>query len=239
MGALIGKIENGFNGLTKTGVVAPTGSTNYFSDPVAAAKEMGIESARTAQPGTSDVQGLIGDPQISPIPMANAGDVIPGPDQVTARFNPPPESAQPQSFRPTFAAAQDHPEEMTTKGKVLSLLLTGAEGAARGAAAAVPTNPHISPGLGPSAMAGFETPFAMKQQSNELTKEQQDLLDRRQESELRQEQINNAPLRLAGTQGKFGTHASRDGLFERSCAKPEGSKGTSSAERSGTRIDRR
>jgi hypothetical protein len=116
--------------------------------------------------------------------MANAGDVVNGPDQQTSKFVAPPESAQPQITRPTWQQAQasDNPAELTKGGKLASLLQVGLEGAARGAAAGVPTNPHISPGLGPSLEAGVETPFAMKQQANALL--QQNLEQQKEKAQI-------------------------------------------------------
>jgi hypothetical protein len=62
--------------------------------------------------------------------------------------------------------------ELTNKGRVLSLLLTGGLGAAAGMAAGVPSNPHISPGLGPSFEAGAQMPFQMKAQADQLAQQE-------------------------------------------------------------------
>src|ERR1039458_6743772 len=96
-------------------------------------RDLALASAATAQPGTSSVDGTIGQPQISQIPMANAGDVVPGSDQTTNKLIAPPETAPPQITRPTWQQAQTsgNPAELTKGGKLLSLLQSGLEGADR------------------------------------------------------------------------------------------------------------
>jgi hypothetical protein len=67
------------------------------------------------------------------------------------------------------------------------------EGAARGAAAGIPVNGgHTGVGIGPSLLAGVETPFAMKEQSNQLV--QQNL-----ENQRAQAQIQMIPLQRMQT----------------------------------------
>ncbi len=92
---------------------------------------------------------------------------------------------QPKVVTPTWTqanAAKDPGAELTTKGKVLDLLLTAGMGAANGMAAGVPTNPHISPGVGPALAAGFQTPFVMQQQKNTLT--QADLEQQKEKAQI-------------------------------------------------------
>jgi hypothetical protein len=166
--------------LTNPGILSPNGSMQY-STPAGIGPALAEASAATAQPGTSDVTGNIGQPQISP----TSGDVVNGPDQQTSKFIDPVASPQPRVQTPTWAQAQasDNPQELTTKGKALSLLLSGVEGAARGLAAGVPINGgHTSVGLGPSLLAGVETPFAMKEQSNQLL--QQNLEQQKEKAQI-------------------------------------------------------
>jgi hypothetical protein len=62
--------------------------------------------------------------------------------------------------------------QLTTKGKLLSLLLVGSEGASRAAAASLPINGgHTGVGLGPALESGFATVPALKQQQNILAQQ--------------------------------------------------------------------
>lgn len=151
-----------FSNLTNSGVQQPNGQTSFQNNPAATGQALALASAATAQPGTSNVNGTINDD---------------GSDNTTVTQNAPPVTAQPRVVTPSFGQANDggtnpFSNELTSKGKVLSLLLTAGMGAARGAAAAVPTNPHISPGLGPSIEAGFSTIPALKEQQNTLAQQQ-------------------------------------------------------------------
>ena len=175
MGSIFGKLSSG---LTKTGVQGPDGSQKFYDNPAAAGLALASAARQSVAPSTSYVDGTIGAPVIAPgssFDEVNGtfdpGSVSRGTDVTKTGTINPPVVPQATMTHPTFADAQDHPEELTTKGKVLSLLLTAGMGAARGAAAAVPTNPHISPGLGPSLEAGFQTPFVMAQQRNDLANE--------------------------------------------------------------------
>src|ERR1017187_6192722 len=157
MGSIIGK-----TGLTKTGVTDPSG-TAFYNSPAEAGIQMAREAAKT-QPSTSDVQGTIGEDQPATAPMANAGDVVPGPDNLTVRSVQPVAGPQPRMITPTFADANTNggftSPQLTTKGKVLSMLLTAGEGAAAGAAASLPINGgRTRVGLGPQALAGVPLPF--------------------------------------------------------------------------------
>jgi hypothetical protein len=151
-----------FSNLTRTGVETPDGQTTYQDSPAATGIALAQSLAKTAQPGTSDVEGTI-NPD--------------GTDNTTVTDLAPPTTPQPKMVQPSFAEATSGgtnftSPELTSKGKVLSGLLIAMHGAARGMAASVPTNPHISPGLGPALAAGFETPFAMKEQQDALTQQQ-------------------------------------------------------------------
>jgi len=164
-----------FSNLTHTGVQQPNGQTSFQNNPAATGQALALASAATAQPNTSNVDGTLN-------PDTYTQEVAGGPltkqssDNTTVTQNAPPVTAQPRVVTPSFGQANDggtnpFSSALTTKGKVLSGLLVAMQGAARGAAASVPTNPHISPGIGPALAAGVETPFAMKQQQNELEKE--------------------------------------------------------------------
>ena len=91
----------------------------------------------------------------------------------------------PTVTQPTFADANaaggPFNPALTTKGKLLASALTLGMGAAAGAAASVPVNPRISPGLGPAAMAGFNVPNMLAQQRNQLA---QEALDQEKEKAL-------------------------------------------------------
>jgi hypothetical protein len=171
MGAVFSKLSSN---LTNPGILSPNGSMQY-STPAGIGPALAAASAATVQPNTSTVDGTLGPD---------------GTSTVTENNNAPAQVSQPpRVLTPTWQQAQasDNPAELTTKGKALSLLLSGVEGAARGMAAGVPTNPHISPGLGGALAAGVETPFAMKEQSNQLI--QQNL-----EQQRAQAQIQAIPL---------------------------------------------
>jgi hypothetical protein len=180
-----------FSNLTHTGVQQPNGQTSFQNNPAATGQALALASAATAQPNTSNVDGTLN-------PDTYTQEVAGGPltkqssDNTTVTQNAPPVTAQPRVVTPSFGQANDggtnpFSSALTTKGKVLSGLLVAMQGAARGAAASVPTNPHISPGIGPALAAGVETPFAMKQQQNELEKEGA-------QNKLIASQISMAPL---------------------------------------------
>jgi hypothetical protein len=155
-----------FSNLTKSGIQQPNGQTTFQDSPAATAQALAAASAATAQPGTSSIVGAGGGaPQI---PLDGQ------PDTNRVIDSAPPVAPQPKVVQPTFAQATSGGTDpfsstLTSKGKVLSGLLVAMQGAARGAAASVPTNPHISPGLGPAMEAGFETIPALKSQQNTLT----------------------------------------------------------------------
>src|ERR1039458_4158925 len=127
-GAVFSKLSSN---LTNPGILSPNGSMQY-STPAGIGPALAAASAATVQPNTSTVDGTLGPD---------------GTSTVTANNNAPaPVSQPPRIIAPTWQQAQnsDNPAELTTKGKALSLLLSGMEGAARGAAAGAVTNPHIS-----------------------------------------------------------------------------------------------
>jgi hypothetical protein len=162
-----------FSNLTKTGVVSPSGSTTFQNSAPATAQALAAASAATAQPGTSDLSNLrIGGSG----PIGGSGDDGSTTGSVTD-FSPAP-TPQPRMITPTFAQASSggtNPlsNQLTSKGKLLSLILGGAEGAARGAQASLPINGgHTGVGLGPALSAGFETPLVMKSQQNTLAMQQ-------------------------------------------------------------------
>jgi hypothetical protein len=148
--------------LTKAGVASPSGPTNYYDNNAQATQALAAASAKTAQPGTSSVDGTVGPDGTSNTTLMNNDAVA---------------SAQPKIVHPSVADASaggSNPfgSEMTTKGKILSGLLLAAQGAARGAAASMPINGgRTGVGLGPALSAGFETPIALKEQQNELEKQ--------------------------------------------------------------------
>jgi hypothetical protein len=166
-----------FSNLTNSGVMQPNGQTSFQNNPAATGQALALASAATAQPNTSYVDGTLN-------PDTYTQDDAGGPltkqssDNATAINNAnAPEAPQPKVVTPSFSAASGggttpFSNELTSKGKVLSLLLTAGMGAARGAAASVPTNPHISPGLGPALEAGFQTIPMLKAQQNTLAQQQ-------------------------------------------------------------------
>jgi hypothetical protein len=136
----------------------------------------------------------------------NIDTVTPGQDKTTVGNSDAPIGAQPKLVHPTWAqanASKDPSSELTNKGTVLSLLLDAAQGAANGWAAGVPTNPHISPGLGPSLAAGFNTPFMEKQKQNALTQEGL-------EQEKEKAQIASLPLQAASQRALITSEIGRN-----------------------------
>ena len=158
-----------FSNLTKSGVQQPDGQTTFQDSPAATAQALAAASAATAQPGTSSIVGADGGaPQIPLDGQPDTNRVIDNPPLVA----PQPKVVQPTWTQATSGGTDPFSSSLTSKGKVLSGLLVAMQGAARGAAASVPTNPHISPGLGPAMEAGFETIPALKSQQNTLTLQQ-------------------------------------------------------------------
>lgn len=169
MGATFAKLVGG--PLTNPGVMPPpgpngtNGTPTFYPSQPAAAQALATASRATASGDTtsSTVNGIL-----NPDGSENESVV-----ESPTTSNPQPKMVTPNFFD-AQASAPGSPllnHELSSKGKALSLLLMSMEGAARGEAAAVPTNPHISPGIGPSAVAGFETPFVDQQRANELTEE--------------------------------------------------------------------
>jgi hypothetical protein len=192
-----------FSKLTRPAVTQPDGQTQYFDNSALATQALAAGSAKTTQPGTSDLSNLrIGGSG----PIGGPGDDGSTTGSVTD-FSPV-AAPQPKMGQPTFAQASGGgttplSNELTSKGKVLSLLLTAGQGAARGAAASVPTNPHISPGLGPSIEAGFETIPALKQQQNTLAMQQL-------EQQKEKAQIASLPLQAAMQRQLMGSEIDRN-----------------------------
>lgn len=157
--------------LVKSGVAAPNGSTQFYDNPAQAGQALAASSAKTAQPGTSNLANLrIGDD---------------GSTVGTPTVNAPPVSAQPTMVHPSFAQANSDgflSPELTTKGKILSLVLSGSTGALVGDAAARQGSPRTGyPGASAGAVAGLQLPFQMKAQQNELANEQLNQQARRQQ----------------------------------------------------------
>jgi hypothetical protein len=155
-------------------------------------------SRATAQPGISSVDGTIGSD---------------GTENTTVTNLPPVDNPQPKLVQPSWSDAQasspGNPlgnKELSTKGKALSLLLQAGLGAAAGAAAAVPDNPHISKGLGPSAVAGARVPFEEAEQANTLT--QQQLEQQRTKAQIAAA-VPMAQAELAKTQAMTGWYNQR------------------------------
>jgi hypothetical protein len=134
-----------FANLTKSGVVQPSGSTTYYDSP----QDATIAASKQ-------------------LPSAAA---MLGPDVMNPNMAPP--ANVPTVSTPTFAEAQDKPGALTTKGRALSLILSGIEGAAVGDAAARQGSPRTGyPGASAGAVAGLRLPFEQAQQRNELAAEQ-------------------------------------------------------------------
>jgi hypothetical protein len=152
-----------FANLTKSGVQQPNGQTTFQENPAATSQALAAASAATSAPGTSSVNGTL-----NPDGSDNISSVVNG----DAPIAPQPKVVHPSTGAATSGGTDPFSSELTTKGKALSSLLLAAQGAARGEAAGVPTNPHISPGVGPSLAAGFETVPALKEQQNQLAMQQ-------------------------------------------------------------------
>ena len=188
----MGSIFSSLKGpLTKTGVTTPGGGTDFYSNPAQATQALAAASDRTAAPVDSTVDGTIGPATISPVPMANAGDVVPGQENLTFGTSAPPVAPQPTLVKPSFASAQDDPRLLTTKGTILSLILNSMAGAANGWAAVSNGSPRTGyPGPGVAAGVGFSTPF-------ELARQRQALTAAALENQARQAQVNAAPAAAA------------------------------------------
>lgn len=145
MGSIIGRLSSG---LTKTGVTDGK-TTQYYDNDAQAAQAIAAEARKSVQPST----------------VSMSANDINDPGAVSMVDNTTP---SPVMTHPSFSdAMNDHPDQLSKKGAVLSLLINGGVGAMRGAAASVPQNPHISPGLGPALLAGWTTPEFLKEQRDE------------------------------------------------------------------------
>jgi hypothetical protein len=94
--------------------------------------------------------------------------------------------------QPSFADAGANwtSPALTTKGKVLSAVIAGMQGAANGMAASAPTNGgRTSPGWGPGMAAGFAVPFENEQRRLALQSAEQ-------ERQLRGAQIATLPAQV-------------------------------------------
>jgi hypothetical protein len=199
MGQAFAKLLGSGQGLTNYGVQGAPGGPTTYTNPAQMGQLVGADSASTAQPGRSTVDGNLAlptitteqqDPGAYSTPMApprpDLTTVTQNPDPTTTGFTPPPVGVQPKVTRPSYEQAQTIPGALTTKGTLLSLLLPAIAGAANGMAAGQVTNPHIQPGLGGSFAAGVNTPNMLKTQQNQLQAENLGL-------QKEQVQINNIP----------------------------------------------
>ena len=120
-----------------------------------------------------------------------SADSMLGPDVLNPNPTAP---ALPKVVTPTFSEALDRPGALTNKGGVLSLILSGISGAARGAEIGAMGNSRTGfPGWGASFGAGFSAPFQDAETRMALRHQQQDEL-------IRQQQIDSMPSRLAAQQ---------------------------------------
>ncbi len=153
-----------FSGLTKSGVVQPSGSTTYYPSQGAAGIAMAQSAAKTAQPGVDQVNGTINDD---------------GTENTQTIVGSEPVTAQPRMVTPSFADANQSGASpfanpaLTTKGKALDLLLQAGLGALAGDAAARQGSPRTGyPGAAAGAEAGVNVGFQQQQRANELKNEQ-------------------------------------------------------------------
>lgn len=196
-----------FKDLTRPVITDPNSGKNIVAkDDAQAAKVLAGLSAKTAQPSSASVDGTIGAPSFTlsglnfadRIPEANTADfaVNPGQDSTSGvSFNPPQPQQQPTVTTPSFLdAASKNPPALTRKGTILAGLIRGGIDAALGAAA----------GAGSYSMGeGFQRGAKMQRDRLMLPLEAQAA---QQEAQLRQAQIANQPLTLAGL--KAGIEAS-------------------------------
>jgi len=177
-------------------VASPDGSTTFQNSPAATGKALALASAATAQPGTSSITGpnggapqipqpIINSTQPNAVPdggigpvQDNADTVTPGQDQNTVTQNDPVIGAQPKVVTPTYkqALASGNPAEVSTKGKVLDLLLNAGLGALAGDAAARTRDASGRyPGASAGAVAGMNLPFLLQEKANTLAAQQAEL----------------------------------------------------------------
>jgi len=163
-GAIFSKLTGG---LTNPGVQAPgpNGQTTFYPNPAAADMALASASARTAAPGGSSIDGSIGPD---------------GTENETATNTPPPDNPQPKLVQPSWADAQASSpgaplanKELTSKGKLLSLLIQTGIGAGEGYAAASQGSPRFGyPGAGVGFAAGARVPMQIAENANALREEQ-------------------------------------------------------------------
>ena len=154
-----------FSGLTKSGVVQPSGSTTYYPSQGAAGIAMAQSAAKTAQPGVDQVNGTINDD---------------GTENTQTFVGSEPVTAQPRMVTPSFADANQSGASLfanpalTTKGKALDLLLQAGLGALAGDAAARQGHPRdrVIPERQRAPKQGVNVGFQQQQRANELKNEQ-------------------------------------------------------------------
>lgn len=208
MGAAIAKLVGSVgSNLTNTGVQQVPAAPTIYTNPVAAGQLVAADSAAATMPGRSDMSGTITPPtltstQVGDTPPAGIGpmqdpavSVTENPDATsTPRFTAAPVGQQPIVSHPSFDPIM-HPEQLSTKGKILDLVLqTGmgvANGLAAGSEALARSGGRVNPGIGPSMAAGFATPGNLRQQAVERQAQETSL---GQDAQLRQAQITNIPL---------------------------------------------
>jgi len=224
-----------FANLTRQGIASPNGQTQYYNSPLQGAQALAATSAKTAQPGTSSVNGTIADPTITSTQVGNPPEggvgpmqapdvtVSPGQDQTTVTQNAPPIAPQPgKMVRPTFQEANAGgplSPALSNKGKLLSLLLEGGIGAAIGDAAARQGSPRYGyPGASAGFAAGMNVLPAQAEIRNRLAQEQLEQEKEKaqiaalpgtlqQERDLRASEIaKNHPI----TQGTYMRHMEGD-----------------------------
>jgi hypothetical protein len=202
MGQLIAALKGP---LTNVGVQqGPGAPVNY---PANAGPMIANYSAQAAQPGRSTVDGNLAlptitteqqDPGAYSAPMApprpDLTTVTQNPDPTTVGFTAAPVGQQPVVTHPSWDI--NHPEQMSTKGKILDLILQGGIGAGNALAAqseALARNPRVNPGIGPAIAAGLATPGMLRQQGFEQQAEAARLTQLGQEGQARQAQVDSLP----------------------------------------------
>jgi len=211
-------------GLTKTGVQNP-GNKNpqdaqYYDSPAAAGMELARRARATAAPSTSTIDGTLGAPgapTIATVQQDAPGDIgpvrpdittitpgAPAKDNLTYGMTDAPVAPQPVLTHPTWADAQasNNPGAMlTTKGKLLTLLIDAGLGAAAGASASENGGPRSGyPGLGTAAIAGVMAPLQIRGTMRQLQAQQ---IAQAQEAALRQAEVDAIPGRQALTAAQF------------------------------------
>ena len=169
MGEAFAKLLGNGQGLTNFGVQQAPGGPTQYVNPAAMGRLVGADSAAATMPGRSTIDGNLAlptitttqqDPGAYSVPMAqprpDLTSVTQNPDPTTAGFTAPPVGQQPIVSHPSFDPIM-HPEQLSTKGKLLDALMQGGIGAANSPAATsealARSGGRVNPGIGPGLAA--------------------------------------------------------------------------------------